>query len=328
MRPSLFSVAITAIVTAWLGIAAPASAQPKVADYDPTQRPQVASPVPHAAAERSASAGSSKRAFMWRVTTPTNTVHLFGTMHVGKQSFYPLPEVVEAALTRATKLVVEADITSTDGMADLDKMMFYTPPNSLERNIAKPLLARMNTQLTRLKMPLEPARTMKPWLVGGFLSVGEFMRLGYETNQGVDAYLIQAAKKNGKPIIELESQIGQIKMLDGMNAMLQEAFLENAIYMLESDLAETQIGGLVSAWQAGNAQQLEAIADQMRKDTRRADDLNDVLIYSRHDAMLKKIEVYLASKEPHFIAVGSLHLVGPRGLVAMLRNRGYWVEQQ
>jgi uncharacterized protein YbaP (TraB family) len=44
--------------------------------------------------------------------------------------------------------------------------------------------------------------------------------------------------------------------------------------------------------------------------------------------MLKKIEGWLNdSRQRHFIAVGALHLAGPRGLVELLRKRGYVVKQ-
>jgi uncharacterized protein YbaP (TraB family) len=44
--------------------------------------------------------------------------------------------------------------------------------------------------------------------------------------------------------------------------------------------------------------------------------------------MLKKIEGYLAGSESHFVAVGSLHLVGPRGLLQALKAKGYEITQQ
>ena len=36
----------------------------------------------------------------------------------------------------------------------------------------------------------------------------------------------------------------------------------------------------------------------------------------------------LAGKETYFVAVGSLHLVGPRGLIQVLQSRGYEVKQK
>jgi uncharacterized protein YbaP (TraB family) len=43
--------------------------------------------------------------------------------------------------------------------------------------------------------------------------------------------------------------------------------------------------------------------------------------------MARKIEGYLNAREPHFVAVGALHLAGPRGLVEILKKRGYTVRQ-
>jgi uncharacterized protein YbaP (TraB family) len=44
--------------------------------------------------------------------------------------------------------------------------------------------------------------------------------------------------------------------------------------------------------------------------------------------MLKKIEGYLNdTRERHFVAVGALHLAGPKGLIEQLKQRGYVVKQ-
>ena len=51
-------------------------------------------------------------------------------------------------------------------------------------------------------------------------------------------------------------------------------------------------------------------------------------IWSRHPAMMDKITGYLDhTRERYFIAVGALHLAGPRGLVELLRKKGYIVKQ-
>ena len=51
------------------------------------------------------------------------------------------------------------------------------------------------------------------------------------------------------------------------------------------------------------------------------------MLYNRHAGMLKKIEGYLADDKSYFVAVGSLHLVGPRGLIEQLKIKGYKVRQ-
>lgn len=267
------------------------------------------------------------KSFLWEVKSKTGVAYLFGTIHVGKRAFYPLPPQVEAALKQSQRLVVEADISNTDGLANIDAIINYQAPDSLDKHIPAPLFERLKTQLARLQIPVEAVKPMKPFLIGGFLSIAEFSKLGYDMNFGVDDYLIGRAKEDNKVILELESQAGQLKMLNDMSPQLQEAFLENAISTLESGKAPERVTGMVNAWQSGDASLMQEVAKAVNKDARLAPQLDDVLLYSRHDAMLKKIEAYLAGSVSHFVAVGSLHLVGPRGLVEMLKARGYEVKQ-
>ena len=58
-----------------------------------------------------------------------------------------------------------------------------------------------------------------------------------------------------------------------------------------------------------------------------AKEFEEKFIWSRHEEMLKKIDGYLGTRNRHFVAVGALHLAGPRGLVEMLKKRGYLVRQ-
>ena len=44
-----------------------------------------------------APAKADRHFLMWKVTSPTNTVYLFGSIHVGDSNLYPLPKAVESA---------------------------------------------------------------------------------------------------------------------------------------------------------------------------------------------------------------------------------------
>ena len=323
-RACIASLAAVAGIGMGMGLyGLPSFAQTQIptpdAAYDPTK------PAPKQA-EEIIKAGEQK-SFIWEIKSSTNTIFLFGTIHVGKKSFYPLPPAIEDAFKRSGKLVLEADISNTEGTADIGKLIVYTPPDSLEKHIPVPLYARLKQQATRLKLPQDGIKQMKPFLVGGLLSISEFTRLGYDMNLGVEAYLIAMAKESKKPVLELESQLGQINMLNDMSPALQEAFLENAIATLEANQSADQVTGMVNAWQSGDVQLMQDVTADVTKNARMAAELDEVLLYRRHAEMLKKIEGYLADDKSYFVAVGSLHLVGPRGLIEQLKIKGYKVRQ-
>lgn len=291
---------------------------PTVIDLSTLIQAPKAAPAPAAAASK---------AFLWKVKSKTNVIYLFGTIHVGKESFYPLPAQVEAALEQSKRLVVEADISNTDALRGIEKIINYQAPDGLDKHIPMPLYRRLQAQLVRLKVPVDAARSMKPYLIGGLLSIAEYARLGYDMEHGVDSYLMASAKQSDMPILELESQAGQLKMMSGMSPKLQEAFLENAIRQLESGRTADQVTGMVNAWQSGDVALMQSVVATAERDALMKEPLDALLIYGRHEGMVKKIAGYLEGDIPHFVALGSVHLLGPRGLVELLKGRGFEVSQ-
>ena len=51
------------------------------------------------------------------------------------------------------------------------------------------------------------------------------------------------------------------------------------------------------------------------------------MVINRNNDWLPHIEQALQEKEPVFIVVGALHLLGNEGLIALLKEKGYRVEQ-
>jgi uncharacterized protein YbaP (TraB family) len=108
---------------------------------------------------------------------------------------------------------------------------------------------------------------------------------------------------------------------------LQDVF-KGTLDAIESGLTDEQINGLVAAWQAGDPDGILKVARKYNDRIPGAKEFEEKFIWARHDSMVEKIEGYLnQSKDRHFVAVGALHLAGPRGLLEMLKKRGYIVRQ-
>jgi uncharacterized protein YbaP (TraB family) len=59
----------------------------------------------------------------------------------------------------------------------------------------------------------------------------------------------------------------------------------------------------------------------------RRPEVNEILIYSRNERWLPRIEEYLHSDRSHLVVVGATHLAGERGILRALGDKGYNIRQ-
>jgi len=268
------------------------------------------------------------RQYLWEVASLTNRVYLYGTVHAGKPSFFPLPEAVEKAYAESKVLAVEADVTDVEAMTRSAKSMVYEPPATLDKAIPKATWERAKKHAARLTIPEPQLAMLKPFMAGTLLAFAEWGRAGYLPQFGVDLHLIKRAKEDGKKLVELEGADAQTAVIESITPAEALAALEGTLDAIDSGLVGEQITGMVNAWQAGDPKLLLEVARKYNDTIPGAAAIEEKFIWSRHDAMAGKIgRMLLESKERHFVAVGALHLAGPKGLVEVLRKRGYTVRQ-
>jgi uncharacterized protein YbaP (TraB family) len=274
-------------------------------------------------------APAAAESFLWEAASLTNRVYLFGTVHAGKADWYPLPDAVESAYQDSKVLVVEADITDEKAIAKSTAWMVYRPPASLATHMPAEQYQRFRRLLPRYRLTEEQVIHLKPFMAVSLLVFAEWSRAGFMPELGVDAYLLKKAKAELKPIVELEGVEVQARLMESLTEAQNQAIFKGTLDALESGLTVEQIRGMVGAWQAGDPQSILEIARRYNERIPGAGEFEEKFVWSRHDDMLRKIEGYLnTSRERHFIAVGALHLAGPRGLVEQLRKRGYIVTQR
>lgn len=273
-------------------------------------------------------AAQTTKHFLWEVSSMTNRVYLYGTVHAGKKEWFPLPGPVEAAFMDAKILAVEADVTNVEAMGKTTSATTYEPPDSLSKHVSGRDWERFRKLLPRYRLAESHMAQLKPFMAVSMLVFSEWARLGYLPQLGIDAYLITQARKAKKPVVEVEGVEVQVKLMDSLTEAENRLIFEGTLTALESGLTGDQITGMVNAWQSGDPELMLEIARKYNEEVPGARAFEEKFIWSRHEDMARKIEGYLASKDRHFVAVGALHLAGPRGLVEMLRKRGYIVRQR
>jgi uncharacterized protein YbaP (TraB family) len=137
---------------------------------------------------------------------------------------------------------------------------------------------------------------------------------------GVDSALIEDFA--GRPVRELEGLRGQLSIFDRLPESAQRAML--AAVVRESEKNRKDPARLQRAWLAGDA----ATIEQSTREGFLADPvLHEALLAGRNRRWAAQIGPMLAAPPRPLIAVGTAHLVGPEGLVALLEAAGYRVRR-
>jgi uncharacterized protein len=267
--------------------------------------------------------------FLWKATSPTNTVYLFGSVHVGEKGLYPLPAEVERAFARAKALVLEVDVTKVDEAALLRLIVDKgSHPNgqTVWKELSKKTAARLKKYCAEKKLPLDKLEKFRPWMIYLALYELEVKDLGLSEQYGIDSHFAVRAKKARLPVLELETAEAQINLLAGFPPELQEKLLSETV---EGSHTKDMTRKMIAAWKAGDVKTMEEeVLRAPVKEDKAFKPVLEKMFDERNVEMAKKIAGYLEKKgEPYFVVVGAGHLVGEKGIPQLLRARGYKVEQ-
>lgn len=247
---------------------------------------------------------------LWKVQSPRNTIFLAGSIHVLQPQHYPLPQVFDEAFKQSSRVMFEVDL---DGLASPEAQMemlrngLYLNGKTLPTVLSPKNYAMAKANLTQLGLQIEDFHRMKPWMTAIAVMTLELKKLGFESAYGVDRYFYDKAQAAGKAIKGLETAEFQLNLFDQLPAPIQEQFLLQTLEDLKT--IDTQIHGMINAWKEGNVQELETLLIDLGE----YPELYQALVVNRNHDWLPSIEQALQAKEPVFIVVGALHLLGKEG---------------
>lgn len=266
---------------------------------------------------------------LFRISEHGRVAYLFGTVHMGTAGFYPLPPEVSRALGEARRVVVELDTRANDAyLQALARHGYYPTGDDLRRHLSPPVLADLTGILHARGISVASMAHCKPWLVANLLLSMELERKGYRRDQGVERVLLNAARRHGAAVTELESADYQLGLFDTLDAAQSERYLKETLDGLLDGSAARKAQAVVDAWAAGDARALDALLhDATTGGGVMADFTRRVLLGRRNPEMAARIERLMRRDSVTFVGVGCLHLLGANGLPQLLAQRGYLVER-
>src|SRR5919204_819838 len=270
-------------------------------------------------------AAAASRNFIWKVSGRQGAIYLVGSVHMLTKDYYPLNPALDKAFKDSDLLVEEADLgemlAPTSQLALLQTGMLPSD-QSLDKVLSQSTYEQVSKRMNDLGLPIEPLRQFKPWALAIMLLGLEWQKAGFDPNLGLDKHFYDRAQNEGKAVQGLETLAYQLSRFDGMTMAQQDRLLADTIKGLDTEMGN--VNKLADAWKAGDTPTVERIVLADLKDD---PVMYQRLLVERNQNWLPKLEALFSRSGRAFVVVGAAHLVGPDGLLSVLKAKGYAVEQ-
>ena len=261
---------------------------------------------------------------LWTVHSKTATVYLFGSIHLLPDNVSWHTQEIDRAMESASTFVFEAplDEEGKAEIADFIRKNGSLPAGtSLRSLLPKKTLADYDRALAAANLPEERLDGSRPWLAAIVLDVAYLQHMHYVVADGVDQQVFAYARAHQKPIETFETPAEQLALFMPKDRKLELQEFDSDLNEFQTE--ESTIGAMVDAWGEGDA---KSVGRLMNKSLESEPGAKKILIDDRNRNWIKKLDAMLAGSGTYFVTVGTGHLVGRRGVPALLRRQGYTVD--
>lgn len=268
----------------------------------------------------------SPRHCLWEVSRGEQRLYMAGSIHFLKAEHYPLPAAIEEAYRNSEVLVLEIDMNSSFGDGQQTRMLvagLFADERTLGEGLHSETLRKAQRCVDEMGLNMLMFEKFKPWMFAMTLAALKLEALGFQSEHGMDWHFLRRARQDGKPVRALETLEAQLGLFEELSEEQQDLFVRRTV----EDLArfESQMETVVDAWLHGDMQAIDATLLDAFRDT---PELYALFVSDRNAAWVESIEAYLSSGRTHFLVAGAGHMAGRDGLPALLRARGYRVQQK
>lgn len=291
----------------------PLAAQPTVAK-DPAPAPDPVAVAADPWKKQAAHKDPLARPLFWSIEKDGTTSFALGTIHVGVDAEARLPAIVWDRIDASPTFAMETDLTDPV----LQKVL--TCMNcSLRKDLGEKHWAKLEAVLGKdVAARIDP---MKPMVAATMMSLR-----GLPSTTQMDTLLLARAQNANKNIIHLEPATAQAALLEKwMNVKALKSMLDDV------DGGAQHTKEMLEAYVAGDEARMVKLSQDEKAHALKHgytaaeyDESMEDMLYRRNAAWITPIEK-LHAGGGGFIAVGAMHLVGPKNVLELLAAKGYTI---
>ncbi|HEY2482599.1 MAG TPA: TraB/GumN family protein [Caulobacteraceae bacterium] len=262
---------------------------------------------------------------LWTVRGPHATVVLFGSVHLLPPGLDWRPPALTQALASAKEIWFELPIDAATAIAAqklaMDKGLL-AKGGDLFGTLSPADADRLRAACAQVAVPPALLATMRPWLAEVTLSLAQDAQAGGAAGQGVDQQISDHVAVS-VPRRAFETARQQIDFLAAAPMAEQLASLDETITEIAND--PTLFQRVVNAWLSGDVVALRK--DALEPLIKSSPGMYRRLITDRNRHWASVLARRLKGGNGVIVVVvGTAHLIGPDGVPALLRARGFNVD--
>lgn len=257
-------------------------------------------------------------ALLWKVSGNdlSKPSYIFGTMHVLCDDAIVNKTILKEAFSSADKLVLELDPTDPSVLQEMQQLAINPGFENIYQDLPKEDYALLDGFLTsKFGAGLGQMGILKPFTLTSMVTMGF---LPCDQPFSPESYLVSEAKSAEKQIISLETAGFQIGLFDGIPRELQ---IQEILRSLKDNTGQAELSKMMEVYLN---EDLTGLYDLINTNDMMIQ-YKQVLLDKRNLEWLPRLEELFQSGGT-FVAVGAGHLAGGKGVLALLKEKGYQVE--
>ena len=251
----------------------------------------------------------------------TKPSYLFGTMHVSSKIAFNLADSFYLAIKNSDVVALETnpetwqeDMNNYD-MGSPNYRYGFNP--GIMNEMPNDFFNIRTLRFGKYEKKLEVAMFSKPSMINNLLYRSQSdNNSDFEEDTYLDLYIYQTGKKLGKKVAGVEQYEQSMKLMaEAFRDAAKEKNKKEKSFDYDEEFSPAR---LQEAYRAGNLDQLDSI----NKLNSQSDAFDEKFLYRRNEIQANSIDSIL-KRSTLFVGVGAAHLPGNRGVIELLRRKGY-----
>lgn len=266
-------------------------------------------------------------------TRGTTTIYVLGTLHVGDPVDYPPRQPFRAPIlgALAASQTLALELSPDELLVSQDDVSKYGVCRSdcLPGLLPEPLWHKLALRLHGNPAALDAIKKMRPWLASLVVETYDSLSAGLQTEYGTEAQLQNVYIRTRGKIVGLETLPQQMRAFTGLTLAQQREMLAQDLVQTPAENVE-DVRTLHRLWRVGDADAIAAWqaakSEKLARDQRISNSIDTRIVYDRNRRFVSRMLLIAAPNKPVFVAIGALHLGGRKGVLQLLRQRGFIVD--